>query len=268
MTILEAIQQVLKEGNRPLTSEEIYEDIKHKKLYSFGAKNPKGVAQGIIRRHCSGIDFPTAHPVKYFKIDSKKGAITKYVLMESGIHDMHISKEVTGVEVEDFLPEEKMQHAYNAHKESIREALLEKIMESDPAFFEQLVVDLLLKMGYGGNDPNSGSVTRRTHDGGIDGKINEDKLGLDKIYIQAKRYGMKNKVGRPEIIGAMENTLKGVFITTSSFAKGAIECAEKSQKNIVLINGEKLTELMIGYKVGINVAQIFEAYKIDIDYFV
>lgn len=123
-------------------------------------------------------------------------------------------------------------------------------------------------MGYG-YDNTAGRVTGRSHDGGIDGIISEDKLGLDLIYIQAKRYG-KRSIGRETVqafVGAMENVQKGVFITTSSFTKEAIAFVERQQKNIRLIDGALLADLIIKYKIGINSAQTITLLKIDSDYY-
>lgn len=139
-----------------------------------------------------------------------------------------------------------------------------------PEFFEHLIVELLLKMGYG-YDSDSGIVVGGSHDGGIDGIINEDKLGLSLIYIQAKRYSSENSVGRREIqsfVGAMQNVHKGVFITTSSFTREAMEFAEhQQQKSLKLIDGEMLTRLMVKYEVGIIGQQSLKIYKIDNLYF-
>ena len=131
-------------------------------------------------------------------------------------------------------------------------------------------MDLLIKMGYG-YGKTAGIVTGRSHDGGVDGIISEDKLGLDLIYIQAKRYSKTNKVGRKELqafVGAMENIQKGVFITSSTFTKEAKMFAEKQQqKNIKLIDGDYLAELLIKNEVGISKVHSFAIYKIDLDYY-
>jgi len=148
--------------------------------------------------------------------------------------------------------------------------VFDSVINNTPAFFEHLVMDLLLAMGYG-TDKTSGVVTGRSHDGGIDGIISEDKLGLDLIYIQAKRYDPSNKVGRKELqafIGAMEHVQKGVFITTSSFTKEAMSFIEKQQqKNIKLIDGKLLSDLLVKYEVGVIAAQYFKVYKLDTEYF-
>jgi len=138
-------------------------------------------------------------------------------------------------------------------------------------FFERLVVDLLLKMGYGGSFKDAGAAIGKSGDGGIDGIIKEDKLGLDTIYIQAKRW--EGSVGRPEIqkfMGALagNRAKKGVFITTSSFSPDAKTYANSIETKIVLIGGKQLAELMIEHDVGVSSASIFAVKKIDADYFV
>ena len=268
MTIIEAIKKILKNEKRELTSKEIYEKIEEKQLYRFGAKDPKAIVNGIIRKHCFGIDFPTASPVKYFRVVKQSGHVNYYLLYDNEA-DSSVKIDIT-LKSNELLPEEKLQKAYNEHKNNIKQQLLDEILNSNPAFFEQLVVDLLVKMGYG-YDKSSGIVVGSPNDGGIDGIINEDKLGLDKIYLQAKRFNNNNSIGRPELqrfVGAMQNVQKGVFITTSKFTKQAIDYANKQQqKNLKLIDGEMLSELMVKYEVGVMSIKYFNAYKIDKDYF-
>ncbi len=170
----------------------------------------------------------------------------------------------------EFLPEEKIASAINEHLLQIKQQLLDNIMANHPDFFEQLVVQLLLKMGYG-YDKNSGIVTGGSHDNGIDGIISEDKLGLGLIYIQAKRYASNNKVGRKELqafIGAMGHIQKGVFITTSSYTKEAFSFGtQQQQKSIKLIDGSLLAEYMVKYGIGVESVKTFSIYKINSDYF-
>lgn len=268
MTIVEAISYVLKKSKTGMTSTEIYKQIVKEELYTFGAKNPVSVVNNQIRRRCIGLDFPTAYPQKKFEIIGYKGKKPLFVIYniknDNERHENNISyKEV------DMLPEEKVGLAMEEHIENIRLQVFERILNNSPSFFEHLVMDLLLKMGYG-YDMNSGVVTGRSHDGGIDGVINEDKLGLDLIYIQAKRYSGRNTVGRKEVqafVGAMENVQKGVFITTSKFTKEAILFVERQSKSIKLIDGELLADLVVKYHVGINVVQTLNLYKIDSDYY-
>jgi restriction system protein len=165
-------------------------------------------------------------------------------------------------------PEEIIQTTTELLTKSLKTELIQLIKENSPAFFERLVVDLLVVMGYGGSHKDAAQAIGKTNDGGIDGVISEDRLGLDKIYIQAKRW--ENTVGRPDIQqfkGALADQVakKGVFITTSNFSKEAVESAKKS--GIVLIDGDKLTSLMIEFGLGVQVERSFHIYKIDQDRF-
>lgn len=155
------------------------------------------------------------------------------------------------------------------YNNEVASKLLKSIQESEPAFFESLVVKLLIKMGYRGQN-GTARVTQLTNDGGIDGIINQDPLGIKTVYIQAKRYKDSNVVQRPEIngfVGALSDmhTNSGVFITTSHFSKGAIERAKNS--SIVLIDGIQLTNLMLQYHVGVQVKKHLDLFEIDDDFF-
>jgi restriction system protein len=273
LTIVEAIKEALKLESRPLTYKEIYKIIIDNDFYNFGAKKPETLVNSKIRKHCLDLDFPSASPAKHFRIASKDGRFIKYTTKENDTSSISpgvtSKKEIITTETNNKLPEEKIQDAYLEHRENIKQLLLDEIIKSDPAFFERLVVDVLLAMGYGGDFPGSGFVTGGSADGGIDGIIKEDKLGLDKIYIQAKRYSEKS-VGRPEIqqfVGAMESVNKGVFITTSTFSKPALEFAEKNLKSLVLINGSMLCDLMLNHSVGISLVKTYSTFKVDSDYF-
>lgn len=169
-------------------------------------------------------------------------------------------------------PTEQLEAAYQSINNDLAADLLQKTLEQSPVFFEHLVVDLLVKMGYGGSFANSAKVTQYVHDDGIDGIIYEDKLGLDKIYIQAKRYKKDNVIGKPQIqqfSGALDEqkASKGVFITTSSYSKEARTYVTGLNKKIVLIDGQELARYMIEYNVGVSVKAIYEIKRIDSDYF-
>ena len=170
-------------------------------------------------------------------------------------------------------PEEQITSASRALNESLRDALLTRVLEGTPAFFEKLIVDLLLAMGYGGSRNDAGEQLGGTGDGGVDGVIREDQLGLDRVYLQAKRYKPENTVGSETVqafIGALvgRGAQKGVLITTSKFSKAAINAANQSgHLRLVLIDGDELTNLLIRFNVGVRIARAVEIKRVDLDYF-
>lgn len=171
---------------------------------------------------------------------------------------------------EQQTPEELLENAHKSLSDGLAGELLRRVKENSPSFFEHLVVELLVQMGYGGTLADAARVIGRSGDEGIDGIINEDRLGLDAIYIQAKRW--EGVVGRPEIqkfVGALQGQRahKGVFITTSDFTKEAHEYVKNITNKVVLINGLRLTSLMIENNIGVSVAATYEVKKIDSDYF-
>lgn len=172
---------------------------------------------------------------------------------------------------EGITPDEQLSSAYQALALSLAEELLSQVRNASPTFFEQLVVDLMIAMGYGGSRKEAGQATQQTNDNGIDGTIKEDKLGLDVIYLQAKRWG--NTVHRPEIdkfIGALtrQRARKGVFITTSDFSVGARAAASGLDIKVILIDGVELANLMFEHNLGCSIKQVFEVKEINSDYFV
>ena len=184
-------------------------------------------------------------------------------------------KETNANSIEDEIelvktPEENLDESYKTIRINLATEILDKVKSCSPSFFERLVVELLVAMGYGGTLQDAGKAVGKSGDGGIDGIIKEDRLGLDVIYLQAKRW--EGNVSRPEIqkfAGALlgNQARKGVFITTSDFTKEAKEYVKTISSNIILINGEELAELMIDYNVGVSVATTYEIKKIDSDYF-
>jgi restriction system protein len=181
-------------------------------------------------------------------------------------------EEITIVETYEQTPEENLDKAYQRIRKSLASELLNRVVDLSPTFFERLVVELLVKMGYGGSIKDAGKAIGKSGDEGIDGTIKEDKLGLDIIYIQAKRWRPGNVVGRPELhkfVGALagQGAKKGIFITTSNFTKEALEYTPKNETKIVLIDGDQLAQLMIDYNLGCTTQQIYELKKIDSDYF-
>jgi len=169
-------------------------------------------------------------------------------------------------------PLERLEQAHAEINASLVSDLLQLIREQTPIFFERLVVDLMLAMGYGGWSTQAGQATQYTADGGIDGIINEDPLGLETIYLQAKRYKEGNTIGRPAIqafVGALEmkRARKGVFITASSFSREALEYVSLIDKKVILIDGQQLAEYMIHYKVAVSNKERYQINVIDSDYF-
>lgn len=168
-------------------------------------------------------------------------------------------------------PQELLEYGYQKIKRDLAQELIELVKKASPRFFEQLVVELLLKMGYGGSLKDAGKAIGQSGDGGIDGIIKEDKLGLDVIYIQAKRW--ENVVGSKEIrnfVGSLvgQKANKGVFITTSGYTKDALEYVKTITHKVILVDGEMLSQLMIENNVGVSGVINYEVKKIDSDYFV
>lgn len=167
-------------------------------------------------------------------------------------------------------PEELLEANYQNLRQDLAQELLERIMSCSPQFFETLVVDLLVAMGYGGSRKDAGQAVGQSGDGGIDGIIKEDKLGLDIVYIQAKRW--EGTVGR-QVVQAFAGSLegqrarKGVLITTSQFSQGAKEYVNRIEKKIVLIDGEQLAQLMIDHGIGVTQITSYVVSRVDLDYF-
>jgi restriction system protein len=209
-------------------------------------KNPNRIDNRVLRQFPEFLEFQSAKVE-----DSKKG-----------------SESAPGEELD---PQENIEAGYQRIQKQLAAELLTKIKECSPDFFERLVVDLLLKMGYGGSRRDAGEKVGKSGDGGIDGVIKEDKLGLGQIYIQAKRWD-DSQVGSKEIqafVGALHGrkASKGVFITTTGFSKPAREYAQSIQDKVILIDGGELAYLMIEHGVGVSTVASYEVRKIDSDYF-
>ncbi|MEZ2329997.1 restriction endonuclease [Mesorhizobium sp. RCC_202] len=170
-------------------------------------------------------------------------------------------------------PEEQIDAAHAVLHAALKAELLQRILALSPAFFERAIVDLLVAMGYGGSHEDAAQRLGRSGDGGIDGVIDEDRLGLDRIYVQAKRYAPHVGVGRPEIQGFVGSLVglgasKGVFVTTSSFSSPAADFVRHLPQRIVLIDGNRLAELMIEHEVGVRISRSVEVKRVDEDFFV
>lgn len=208
-------------------------------------KNPPKINVEFLRQYPEFVEFQTIKKDK-----------------DRALEDIVLSNEAT--------PEEALDAAYQKLRSDLESAILERVKLAPPAFFERLVIDVLVKMGYGGSRLDAGQAIGQSRDGGIDGIIKEDRLGLDVIYIQAKRW--EGTVGRPEIqrfAGALQGqrARKGVFITSSAFTREAEEYVRSIDSKIVLINGLQLAKLMIDHSVGVSVIGSYEIKKIDSDYF-
>lgn len=174
--------------------------------------------------------------------------------------------------VSDATPEEQIDAAHAVLTAALKADLLQRILDQSPYFFERLIVDLLVGMGYGGSHEDAARQLGKSGDGGIDGVIDEDRLGLDRIYVQAKRYAVGSSVGRPEVQGFVGSLVgrgasKGVFVTTSAFSKQAIDYARGLQQRVILIDGPQFTELMIEFGVGVRTSRAIAVKRVDEDFF-
>ncbi|MDX4071638.1 MULTISPECIES: restriction endonuclease [Arcobacteraceae] len=192
---------------------------------------------------------------------------------KNNLPNQNLQTENLNISISDMTPSETIELSFEKIKNKIYNDILDTIISKTPREFEKLVVTLLQKMGYGGEIQNSGEVTQYTNDNGIDGIIKEDVLGFGRIYIQAKRYQRDNKIGREDLnkfVGALAvaQSNKGVFITTSSFNKNAIEYVNKlnNSTTLVLIDGEQLAKYIYDYSLGMQTEQIIEIKKLDSDF--
>ena len=226
--------------------------------------------KGVYRITKRGLDYLKSHT------DLRQNDLLEYpeYANYAGISSEKKNNEKVNIESssEDLTPTEQLEAAMKKINDDLSEDILQKTCEMSPAKFEQLVLDLLLAMGYGGSNKDLAKVTPISHDNGVDGIIPEDALGLDKIYIQAKRYKEDNSVSKPEIqqfIGALseQKASKGVFVTTSSFTQGAKDSVSKAASKIVLIDGHSLAKYMIEFNVGVSTRKSYEVKRLDTDYF-
>ena len=225
-------------------------------------------SRGLYRISTRGRDYLASHT------DLRKKDLLVYPEFASfanGASDIvsePVQPHATCSQEPETTPTEQLEIAYSSINKDLASELLQKILEQTPRFFEHLVLDLLRAMGYG----TSSQVTPFVHDDGIDGIIFEDKLGLGRIYVQAKRYETGNSVGKPAVqqfSGALDeqHSTKGIFITTSDYTKEARSYVKTLPKSIVLVNGEDLAKFMIEYNVGVSLKKAYEIKRIDTDYF-
>lgn len=227
-------------------------------------ENPR---RGVFKITARGMQVLSENPqplnVKYLK------RFPEFVVFNAG-KPKDESKLVESASANSETPDELVAAGYRQLREALVVELLDRIKTVSPSRFEDLVVELLLKMGYGGTQEDAGQVVGKSGDGGIDGIINEDRLGLDVIYIQAKRW--EADVGRPEIqkfVGALagNKASKGVFITSSGFTKEAKGYASQVNHRVILIDGPMLAELMMDYDLGVSTKEVYTVKRLDSDYF-
>jgi len=235
----------------------------------------KKVRRAVYAITPEGSQFLEKHrgkAITYHQLEELEGYKEAWEAASARRQNQQTSSKESHQDIDSSTPDELIDTAYNELNNSLAEDLLETMHEMDPYKFEQLVVDLLFAMGYGGSRAEAAQVTQKSNDGGIDGIINEDRLGLDVIYIQAKRYQASSSIGRKEIqsfVGALagKQANKGVFITTSDFAKTAIDYAENISQKVILINGPRLAHLMIEHNIGVSTIRTLSLKRLDSDYF-
>ncbi|MEC7838564.1 MAG: restriction endonuclease [Chlamydiota bacterium] len=250
------------------------DDLMHKKLKSGGSLILNRIGWGIsYLKQGNYLNYPKRGMIqitsKGIKILSKGTLSFKEFQADPDVVEYHKKKveqkKICEKTIESSTPEDLIESGVSDIEDQVKVELLEKLKSVNPYFFEKIILKLLKRMGYG-----NFIETRKSHDGGIDGIINQDHLGLEKIYIQAKRYG-DNKVREKDIrnfIGAMSgDTSKGVFVTTSTFDKSAIVKASSAHHVISLIDGKKLVQLMFDHNVGIQVRETYEIKELDLDFF-
>lgn len=269
-----------------LSSEEMKEKIPSGKMTIVG--NRVGWCKTYLKK-AGLVDNPKRNSYQITELGLKalkempKGINNDYLMKYPGFEQFikgSKTKTVNPIALESAIvpsqvdtPQETVAKAMEQIESQLADELMDAIMRQDPSFFEQLVVDLLQKIGYGDKVENAGEVTQYTGDGGIDGIIREDALGFERIYIQAKRWNNDHAVGGPDIqqfAGALigKGANKGLFITTSHFSKAALDYVNRHMTaRIVLVDGKELTRLMIKYNLGVSVEKTYEIKRVDSDYF-
>lgn len=263
----EELRELLPSGKKKV----FYDRVNWAKTYMKKAGLVEAPRRGTMRITQLGLELLQENP-----LELKSKDLLRYSSFNDFINASNRNQEnsaINEVSLNEKTPSEEIANAFENLKTSLADEILEKINSCSFEFFEKLVIELLIKMGYGGSREEAGRATKKTGDEGIDGIINEDRLGLDSIYIQAKRW-KDTLVGRPEIqkfSGALDTpgASKGIFITTSTFSKEAREYVKAiNTKNIVLIDGMQLAQYMIEFNVGVSTEIIYEVKKIDTDYFI
>mgnify|MGYP003293423626 FL=1 len=250
----------------------LYGRVSWAKTYLLQAGLLESVGRGLFKATNEGLSLLSKNPKE---INNK--TLEKYPSFNAFKKRSKKSKENTSniieaSDLDELSPEEAIHQSLENLNSSLANELITRILKANPAFFENLIIKLLVAMGYSNNTDEGWEHTGKTGDDGIDGVINQDVLGVDKIYIQAKRYADNHSVTAGDLrnfIGALDmcRAVKGVFVTTSSFTADARNTVKKASKNIVLIDGAQLTQLMIKYSVGCKTKEIINIQKIDEDFF-
>lgn len=257
--------QMLPSGRAPL----FYNRLAWAKTYLKRAGLIEQPSRGVISISSSGRQLLSLNPPKIdLKLLQKQPGYLQN--KDAGSDRVPGGGEASDEVATSETPEEAMERSHLQLRQELAADVLDSVKRCSPSFFENLVVQLLIKMGYGGSREEAGRAVGKSGDGGIDGIINEDRLGLDAIYLQAKRW--EGVVGRPEImkfVGALagQRANKGVFITTSWYTQEAKEYANQSQYKVVLIDGPRLADLMIEHDLGVSVAATYQLKRIDSDFF-
>lgn len=262
----EDIRELIKSGRKTKLQDRISWTI----TYFYQACLIERIQRGVYRITQRGRDFLKNHSTDFGKEDLLQ--FKEFKKYASGNKSTTTQTQEVENATSSKTPSEILDEAYQEINKDLTQKLLDEVKRQSPQFFEQLVIRLLVNMGYGGSFEDAAKVTQYSHDDGIDGVIKEDKLGLDTIYIQAKRYTTQ-AVQKPDLqkfIGALveHKATKGIFITTSSFSSGALETCKKAEHvKIILIDGLQLANFMIEYNVGVSTTQVYEIKRVDTDFF-
>jgi len=266
----EDLAELLPSGIQRIFHNRVYWAIAHLKM----ANLIENTQRAHYKITSNGLELLSANPekvnLKLLKTIPEYVEHTKSFKKERYSKKDDSDENISDTDDNELTPEENLEYSYQKIQKSLAQELLQKIKKISPSFFERLVVELLVKMGYGGSLKDAGKSIGKSGDEGIDGIIKEDRLGLDVIYVQAKRW--EGVVGRPELqkfVGALagQGAKKGIFITTSYFSKEALDYTPKNETKIVLIDGEQLARYMIDFDLGVSTMSTYLVKKIDSDYF-
>ena len=262
-------EELLPSGNQRL----LHNRVHWAKFYMSKAGLIDSPKRGVFVASPAGLNLLSTKPER-IDVDTLKSIpafAAFYGKVGTKEQDSHETISASPISFE-TTPEEQIDTAHTMIVEALKADLLQRILDQSPIFFERLIVDLLVAMGYGGSHEDAARQLGKSGDGGIDGIIDEDRLGLDRIYVQAKRYGVTSSVGRPEVQGFVGSLVgigasKGVFVTTSSFSRQATDYARGLQQRIILIDGVRLADLMLEFGVGVRTSRTVELKRLDEDFF-